>query len=88
MPITRAGWYHDCAGDRSVLATVPKPTVGLSTDAHARVGEEAWRGGVDLLKDDENLTDQAFNPFEDRLVESLAARDRSRTTSASARPPS
>jgi ribulose-bisphosphate carboxylase large chain len=64
------------AGDRPVLATVPKPKVGLSIDAHARIGEEAWRGGIDLLKDDENLTDQAFNPFEDRLAESLAARDR------------
>ncbi|ADD04317.1 ribulose-bisphosphate carboxylase [Natrialba magadii ATCC 43099] len=64
------------AGDRPILATVPKPKVGLSTDAHVRVGEEAWRGGVDLLKDDENLTDQDFNPFEDRLAESLAARDR------------
>ena len=64
------------AGDRPVLATVPKPKVGLSTDAHVRVGEDAWRGGVDLLKDDENLTDQSFNPFEDRLAESLAARDR------------
>ncbi|THE65927.1 type III ribulose-bisphosphate carboxylase [Salinadaptatus halalkaliphilus] len=64
------------AGARPILATVPKPKVGLSTDAHVRVGEEAWRGGVDLLKDDENLTDQAFNPFEDRLAESLAARDR------------
>ncbi|SIR88491.1 type III ribulose-bisphosphate carboxylase [Natronorubrum thiooxidans] len=64
------------AGDRPILATVPKPKVGLSTDAHVQIGEDAWRGGVDLLKDDENLTDQAFNPFEDRLVDSLAARDR------------
>ena len=64
------------AGGRPVLATVPKPKVGLSTAAHVRVGEDAWRGGVDLLKDDENLTDQEFNPFEDRLTESLAARDR------------
>ena len=64
------------AGDRPILATVPKPKVGLSTDAHVQIGEDAWRGGVDLLKDDENLTDQAFNPFEDRLADSLAARDR------------
>ncbi|RQG91477.1 type III ribulose-bisphosphate carboxylase [Natrarchaeobius halalkaliphilus] len=64
------------AGERPVLATVPKPKVGLSTSAHVDVGEAAWRGGIDLLKDDENLTDQAFNPFEDRLAESLAARDR------------
>ncbi|MDQ2051532.1 type III ribulose-bisphosphate carboxylase [Natronolimnohabitans sp. A-GB9] len=64
------------ADDRPVLATVPKPKVGLSTDAHVQVGEDAWLGGVDLLKDDENLTDQDFNPFEDRLADSLAARDR------------
>ncbi|MFA1611122.1 type III ribulose-bisphosphate carboxylase [Halobellus rubicundus] len=62
--------------DRPILATVPKPKVGLSTERHAQVGYEAWTGGVDLLKDDENLTDQDFNPFHDRLVESLAQRDR------------
>jgi ribulose-bisphosphate carboxylase large chain len=64
------------ASDRPVTATVPKPKVGLSTDQHAQIGYEAWTGGIDLLKDDENLTDQAFNPFEDRLTESLAQRDR------------
>jgi ribulose-bisphosphate carboxylase large chain len=63
------------AGDRPVLATVPKPKVGLSTEQHVEVGRKGWRGGLDLLKDDENLTDQDFNPFEDRMSESLAARD-------------
>jgi len=63
------------AGDRPPLATVPKPKVGLSTEQHAAIGYEAWTGGVDLLKDDENLTDQSFNPFEDRLTASLAKRD-------------
>jgi ribulose-bisphosphate carboxylase large chain len=62
-------------GDRPILATVPKPKVGLSTERHAEVGYEAWVGGVDLLKDDENLTDQSFNPYHDRLVESLSLRD-------------
>ncbi|ELZ91606.1 ribulose bisophosphate carboxylase [Haloferax mucosum ATCC BAA-1512] len=61
--------------DRPITATVPKPKVGLSTAAHAQVGYDAWVGGVDLLKDDENLTDQAFNPFADRLTESLSLRD-------------
>ncbi|WP_340101625.1 type III ribulose-bisphosphate carboxylase [Salinibaculum salinum] len=64
------------APDRPITATVPKPKVGLSTDQHAQIGYEAWTGGLDLLKDDENLTDQEFNPFEDRLTESLAQRDR------------
>ncbi|MFB6092062.1 MAG: type III ribulose-bisphosphate carboxylase [Haloquadratum sp.] len=62
--------------DRPILATVPKPKVGFSPERHAEVGYEAWTGGVDLLKDDENLTDQSFNPFHDRLTESLAQRDR------------
>jgi ribulose-bisphosphate carboxylase large chain len=61
--------------DRPLTATVPKPKVGLTTAEHADVGYEAWVGGVDLLKDDENLTDQAFNPFADRLTESLDRRD-------------
>jgi ribulose-bisphosphate carboxylase large chain len=64
------------AGDRPPLATVPKPKVGLSTEEHAQVGYDAWVGGLDLLKDDENLTDQAFNPFERRVTDSLEMRDR------------
>ncbi len=56
------------AGDRPLTATVPKPKVGLSTEQHAQIGYEAWVGGLDLLKDDENLTDQEFNPFADRLT--------------------
>ena len=64
------------AGERPITATVPKPKVGLSTEQHAQIGYEAWTGGLDLLKDDENLTDQSFNPFEDRLTESLAMRDK------------
>ena len=64
------------AHDRPGLATVPKPKVGLPTEEHARIGYEAWVGGVDLLKDDENLTDQNFNPFERRVHDSLEQRDR------------
>jgi ribulose-bisphosphate carboxylase large chain len=64
------------ADDRPGLATVPKPKVGLPTEEHARIGYEAWVGGVDLLKDDENLTDQNFNPFERRVHDSLEMRDR------------
>jgi len=64
------------AGHRPALATVPKPKVGLSTEQHAQVGYDAWTGGVDLLKDDENLTDQSFNRFEDRVKASFEMRDR------------
>ena len=64
------------AGDRPPLATVPKPKVGLSSAEHAEIGYDAWIGGVDLLKDDENLTDQSFNPFEQRVSDSFEAMDR------------
>lgn len=52
---------------RPLTATVPKPKLGWSPSEHAEVGYEAWVGGVDLIKDDENLTDQSFNRFEDRV---------------------
>ncbi len=64
------------AGDRPITATVPKPKVGLTTKQHAEVGYEAWTGGIDLLKDDENLTSQSFNRFEKRVKQSLKQRDR------------
>ena len=62
--------------DRPVLATVPKPKVGFYSEEHAKVGYEAWSGGVDLLKDDENLSSQTFNRFEKRLELSMKMRDK------------
>lgn len=53
--------------DRPLTATVPKPKVGMTSEEHAKVGYDAWVGGVDFLKDDENLTDQVFNRFEKRV---------------------
>ena len=53
--------------DRPITATVPKPKVGLNTERYAKVAYETLSGGVDLLKDDENLTSQKFNPFIKRL---------------------
>jgi len=52
---------------RPLLAHVPKPKVGMYTAEHAEVAKQAWLGGVDLLKDDENLTSQSFNTFEKRM---------------------
>ncbi len=62
--------------DRPLTATVPKPKVGMGSEEHARAGYEAWVGGLDLLKDDENLSGQRFNQFERRVRLSLKARDR------------
>ncbi len=52
---------------RPILATVPKPKVGLTTEEYADVAYEIAVGGMDLVKDDENLTSQNFNKFEKRL---------------------
>lgn len=52
---------------RPLTATVPKPKLGWTAAEHARLGYEAWRGGMDLIKDDENLTDQSFNRFAERV---------------------
>src|SRR5579885_2973004 len=53
--------------DRPLTASVPKPKVGLTYEEHARHGYEAWTGGLDLLKDDENLSSQNFNTFQKRV---------------------
>lgn len=61
---------------RPLTATVPKPKLGLTAREHAKAGYEAWMGGVDLLKDDENLTSQPFNKFKDRVNECFRLRDK------------
>ena len=64
------------AGKRPLTATVPKPKLGLTAREHARAGYEAWIGGIDLLKDDENLTSQPFNKFKERVAECFRLRDK------------
>ncbi|MHA2407970.1 MAG: type III ribulose-bisphosphate carboxylase [Candidatus Ranarchaeia archaeon] len=54
-----------------ITATVPKPKIGMTTNQHTQIAEEAWLGGIDCIKDDENLTSQSFNKFELR-VEKMA----------------
>jgi ribulose-bisphosphate carboxylase large chain len=61
---------------RTLTATVPKPKVGYYPMEHAKVGFEGWMGGLDLLKDDENLTDQSFNRFSKRLDACMKMRDK------------
>ncbi|MDH5791801.1 MAG: type III ribulose-bisphosphate carboxylase [Candidatus Bathyarchaeota archaeon] len=61
---------------RPLVGTIIKPKLGLKTEDHARVAYEAWSGGCDIVKDDENLSGQVFNPFEERFVETLESRDK------------
>ncbi len=52
---------------RPILACVPKPKIGMTSKEHSQIGFEIWSGGIDLLKDDENLTSQPFNKFSERV---------------------
>ena len=53
--------------DRPHVGTIIKPKVGLTPVDTAAVAYEAAIGGVDLIKDDETLTDQPFCPIDERV---------------------
>ena len=53
--------------DRPHVGTIIKPKVGLTPADTAMVAYEAALGGVDLIKDDETLTDQSFCPIAERV---------------------
>ncbi len=61
---------------RPLVGTIIKPKLGLNTKDHAKVAYDAWRGGCDVVKDDENLSSQKFNPFNERLAATLESRDK------------
>jgi ribulose-bisphosphate carboxylase large chain len=62
--------------ERPLVGTIIKPKLGLKTADHAKVAYDAWAGGCDVVKDDENLSSQRFNPFEERVVKTLENRDK------------
>jgi ribulose-bisphosphate carboxylase large chain len=62
--------------ERPLVGTIIKPKLGLVTKDHTKVAYNAWIGGCDVVKDDENLSSQRFNPFEDRVIQTLEARDK------------
>jgi len=61
---------------RAMVGTIIKPKLGLTTAEHAKVAYDAWAGGCDIVKDDENLASQKFNRFKSRVNASLKARDK------------
>jgi ribulose-bisphosphate carboxylase large chain len=61
---------------RPLVGTIIKPKLGLNTKDHAKVAYDSWSGGCDIVKDDENLSSQKFNPFEERLTQTLESRDK------------
>lgn len=57
--------------DRAMTGSTIKPKLGLSPKEHAQVVYDTLRGGIDTVKDDENLGDQTFNPFDERIPRTL-----------------
>ncbi len=51
-----------------LMGTIVKPKTGLSPADWAKCADLAFRGGLDVVKDDENLTDQDYCKFEDRAA--------------------
>jgi ribulose-bisphosphate carboxylase large chain len=60
---------------RPHVGTIIKPKVGLTPEDTAEVAYQAAIGGVDLIKDDETLTDQAFCPLDQRLAKVMERLD-------------
>ncbi len=62
--------------DRPLIGTIVKPKVGLDPAGTAAVAAAAVRGGLDLVKDDETLTNQSFCPLIPRLEAVMSALDK------------
>jgi ribulose-bisphosphate carboxylase large chain len=61
---------------RPLTGTIIKPKVGLNEKEHAKVAYDAWVGGIDSVKDDENLSSLSFNNFSKRVLETLKMREK------------
>jgi ribulose-bisphosphate carboxylase large chain len=61
---------------RPHLGTIVKPKVGLSPKEFADVAYEAYMGGCDFVKDDENLVNQDFCKFWERVMRMFETMDR------------
>lgn len=62
--------------DRPIVGTVPKPKVGYSPEEVGKLAYEILVGGMDYIKDDENLTNPSFCRFAERAKHIMKAIDR------------
>jgi ribulose-bisphosphate carboxylase large chain len=58
---------------RPLLGATTKPKLGLSARNYGRVVYEALRGGLDFVKDDENINSQPFMRWRDRFLYCMEA---------------
>jgi ribulose-bisphosphate carboxylase large chain len=56
---------------RALTGSTIKPKLGLSPEEHAGRAYETLRGGIDTIKDDENLNSQTWSPFDERVRRTL-----------------
>lgn len=59
---------------RPIIGCIIKPKVGLSPKETANICYKVFENGVDMIKDDETLTDMLFSRFEKRVREIIKAR--------------
>lgn len=59
--------------NRPLVGTIVKPKLGLTPKQHSEYAYHAWKGGLDLVKSDENLTNQSFNQFKKRFLLTIKA---------------
>lgn len=72
-----AGWRTVTGvGDRPILLNMIKPCTGFPPDVGASFAAESARGGVDLIKDDELLSDVSFSRVANRSRAYVAAIER------------
>jgi len=62
--------------NRPLVGTIVKPKLGLNAKEHAKVAYNAWLGGCDIVKDDENLTSMTFNAFRKRVDLTIKMRNK------------
>merc|ERR1711920_1098566 len=58
---------------RPLLGATVKPKLGLSGKNYGRVVLEGLRGGLDFLKDDENINSQSFMRYRERFLFTMEA---------------
>lgn len=62
--------------DRPIVGTVPKPKVGYTADEVEKLAYELLVGGMDYIKDDENLVSPKYCRFEERAKKIMKVIDK------------
>ena len=65
---------------RPLLGATVKPKLGLSARNYGRVIHEALSGGLDFVKDDENINSQPFMRWRDRFLFAMEAVNRAQAS--------